>query len=111
MTREEACLYAFNTLKATMVDYDQKITTNVNGVDVTISQGNAKPVTWTEGINEDGNIIGQIQNVSVDESVLDAGGNLSMDAFRPIAFEPAGSGYHVLGGKVGSAFQDGLRLK
>ena len=49
--------------------------------------------------------------VSVDESVLDAGGNLSMDAFRPIAFEPAGSGYHVLGGKVGSAFQDGLRLK
>ena len=62
-------------------------------------------------VNEDGNIIGQIQNVSVDESVLDAGGNLSMDAFRPIAFEPAGSGYHVLGGKVGSAFQDGLRLK
>ena len=42
-------------------------------------------------VNEDGNIIGQIQNVSVDESVLDAGGNLSMDAFRPIAFEPAGS--------------------
>ena len=62
-------------------------------------------------VNEDGNIIGQIQNVSVDESVLDAEGNLSMDAFRPIAFEPAGSGYHVLGGKVGSAFQDGLRLK
>ena len=62
-------------------------------------------------VNEDGNIIGQIQNVSVDESVLDAGGNLSMDAFRPIAFEPAGSGYHVLGGKVGSAFRDGLRLK
>ena len=56
VTREEAALYAFNTLKATMVDYDQKITTNVNGVDVTISQGNAKPVTWTEGINEDGNI-------------------------------------------------------
>ncbi len=62
-------------------------------------------------VNEDGNIIGQIQNVSVDESVLDAEGNLSMDAFRPIAFEPAGSGYHVLGGKVGSAFRDGLRLK
>ena len=56
VTREEAALYAFNTLKATMVDYDQKITTNVNGVDVTISQGNAKPVTWTEGKNNDGNI-------------------------------------------------------
>ena len=56
VTREEAALYAFNTLKATMVDYDQKITTNVNGVDVTISQGSSKPVTWSEGINEDGNI-------------------------------------------------------
>ena len=56
VTREEAALYAFNTLKATMVDYDQKITTNVNGVDVTISQGNAKPVDWSEGRNEDGNI-------------------------------------------------------
>ena len=56
VTREEAALYAFNTLKATLVDYDQKITTNVNGVDVTISQGSAKPVTWTEGKNKDGNI-------------------------------------------------------
>ncbi len=56
VTREEAALYAFNTLKATLVDYDQKITTNVNGVDVTITQGSAKPVTWTEGKNNDGNI-------------------------------------------------------
>ena len=56
VTRDEAALYAFNTLQATMVDYDQKITTNVNGVDVTISQGSSKPVTWSEGINEDGNI-------------------------------------------------------
>ena len=56
VTREEAALYALNTLQATMVDYDQKITTNVNGVDVTISQGSSKPVTWSEGINEDGNI-------------------------------------------------------
>ena len=47
----------------------------------------------------------------MDESVLDAGGSLRMDAFRPIALEPVASGYHVLGGKVGSAFQDGLRLK
>ena len=31
VTREEACLYAFNTLQATLVDYDQKITTNING--------------------------------------------------------------------------------
>ena len=56
VTREEAALYAFNTLKATMVDYEQKITTTINGVEVVISQGEEKPVTWTQGINEDGNI-------------------------------------------------------
>ena len=56
VTREEAALYAFNTLKATMVDYEQKITTNINGVEVVISQGEEKPVTWSEGINKDGNI-------------------------------------------------------
>ena len=56
VTREEAALYAFNTLKATMVDYDQKSTTTSNGVDVVISQGTAKPVDWSEGSNRDGNI-------------------------------------------------------
>ena len=56
VTREEAALYAFNTLKSTMVDYDQKITTTINGVEVVISQGTAKPVDWSEGRNEDGNI-------------------------------------------------------
>ncbi len=53
VTREEAALYAFNTLKATMVDYENKITANVNGAEVTISNTSAKPVTWSEGINED----------------------------------------------------------
>ena len=55
-TREEATLYAFNTLKATMVDYENKITANVNGAEVTISNTTAYPVTWSEGINNDGNI-------------------------------------------------------
>ena len=56
VTREEAALYAFNTLKATMVDYEQKITTTINGVEVVISQGNEKPVTWSESRSNDGNI-------------------------------------------------------
>lgn len=62
-------------------------------------------------INEDGNIIGQIVNVSIDESVMDTSGNLDMEKFQPIAFEPANSGYHVLGRRVGSAFYDGSTLK
>ena len=40
VTREEACLYAFNALKATMVDYSSKVeVNNGNGNTVTISGG------------------------------------------------------------------------
>ena len=62
-------------------------------------------------INEDGNVIGQIVNVSVDERVLDADGALDFTKFRPIAFEPAHNDYRVLGEKVADAFQAGNALK
>ena len=62
-------------------------------------------------INEDGNIIGEIVNVSADERVLGEDGALDFGKFRPIAFEPAHNGYHVLGERVGNAFQDGAALK
>lgn len=62
-------------------------------------------------VNEDGNIIGQIVNVSIDESVLDSDGKLDMSKFQPISFEPANNGYHVLGERVGNAFRDGSKLK
>ncbi len=60
-------------------------------------------------VNEDGNIIGQIVNVSADESVLDAEGSIDLAKFRPISFEPAHNAYHVLGEKVGNAFKDGAQ--
>lgn len=42
VTREEACLYAFNTMKATMVDYDAKITVDTNdGGSVTVGNNSA----------------------------------------------------------------------
>lgn len=62
-------------------------------------------------INEDGNIIGQIVNVSADDSVLGEDGSIDFAKFRPISFEPAHSGYHVMGQRVGNAFQDGGQLK
>ena len=62
-------------------------------------------------INEDGNVIGEIVNISADESVLDAAGNIDFSAFRPIAYEPAHRRYHVLGDVVGNAFRDGAKLK
>lgn len=62
-------------------------------------------------VNEDGNIIGKIVNVSVDESVLDGDGSIDLTKFRPISFEPVHNGYHVLGERVGNAFKDGGQLK
>lgn len=60
---------------------------------------------------EDGNIIGQIVNVSADEHVLAPDGSIDFRRFRPISFEPAHNGYHVLGERIGNAFQDGAKLK
>ena len=62
-------------------------------------------------INEDGNVIGEIVNVSADESELGEDGNIDFSKFRPISFEPVHNGYHVLGQRVGNAFQDGAALK
>ena len=57
VTREEACLYALNTLKATMVEYDQKIIANVNGAQITVGTSLAKEVKWNIAEKKnDGNI-------------------------------------------------------
>ncbi len=62
-------------------------------------------------INEDGNIIGEIVNVSAAESVLDANGEIDPAKLQPITFDPIHHDYLVLGGKVGNAFEDGGKLK
>ena len=61
ISREEAALFAFNTLKATLVDYDTKTSVNVGDATVVIAGSTAKPVAWSNsnvqtGINNDGNI-------------------------------------------------------
>ena len=60
--------------------------------------------------NEDGNVIGEIVNVSADESVLDENGMVDPSKLRPIAFDPVNNGYLVLGERVGSAFADGRKI-
>ena len=55
--------------------------------------------------------LGKIKNVSADESILDDNGNITLDKFFPIIFDPAGHGYYKLGEKVGNAFKDGAALK
>lgn len=60
---------------------------------------------------ESGRLVGEIVNVSADESVLDSAGNIDPDKLQPILFDPIHSAYRKLGEKVGNAFQDGAKLK
>ena len=54
VTREEACLYAFNMLKATMVEYDSTTNITVGGAQVVIAGSKAKDVA--NNGTTDGNI-------------------------------------------------------
>ncbi len=49
VTREEACLYALNTLKATMVEYGSKTTVTVNGAQVVVGGSEAYEQTHVNG--------------------------------------------------------------
>lgn len=62
-------------------------------------------------INEDGNIIGEIVNVSAEERILQADGTIDMSRLNPISFDPIHNAYVSFGEKVGQAFADGRRLK
>ena len=57
VTREEACLYAFNTLQADMVGYDSKTSVSVGGAEVVITGSKAKVQeqgVYKDTMDEDG---------------------------------------------------------
>jgi flavin reductase (DIM6/NTAB) family NADH-FMN oxidoreductase RutF len=62
-------------------------------------------------VNEDGNIIGEIVNISADESVLNQDGSIDPEKLQVISFDPIGNTYRKLGETVGNAFRDGIQLK
>ena len=59
---------------------------------------------------EDGILIGNIVNVSADDSVI-TDGNIDLKKLKPIAFDPCNNKYVALGDAVGNAFSDGKKLK
>ena len=61
--------------------------------------------------NEDGICIGEIVNVSADESVLDENEKIDIKKFAPIIYESSSHSYFGFGEKVGNAFSDGKKLK
>ncbi len=56
-------------------------------------------------------LVGEIVNVSAEESVLSEDGKIDVEKLQPITFDPVNQAYRALGEKVGNAFQDGLKLK
>ena len=56
-------------------------------------------------------LVGEIVNVSADESVLGESGKVDAAKLRPITYDPMNHHYLVLGEQLGQAFHDGLKLK
>ena len=56
-------------------------------------------------------LVGEIVNISVDESILDEKDKISLDKFMPITYDPVGHTYRTLGEVVGKAFSDGKKIK
>lgn len=61
--------------------------------------------------NEDGICIGDIVNVSADESILDENGKVDAKKLNPIIYDSVTHAYWNFGEKVGQAFSDGKRLR
>ncbi len=62
-------------------------------------------------INEDGLVIGEIVNVSAEESILGENGKIDPAKFNPISFDPVNNVYLKLGEAVGKAFGEGKKIK
>ena len=73
VTREEACLYALNTMTADMVEYDAKTTVSTNGTTVVIAGSKAKEMV--NNGNTDGKIFGKDGVMQFAEKYFD---NLSV---------------------------------
>lgn len=56
-------------------------------------------------------MVGEIVNVSAEESVLNEAGKVDPAKLRPITFDPMNNTYLSLGKIVGNAFKDGAALK
>ena len=61
--------------------------------------------------NEDGICIGDIVNVSADESILDGQGKINVKKLDPIIYDGVTHAYWSFGEKVGQAFSDGKKVK
>ena len=55
-------------------------------------------------------VIGKVVRTSVEEANM-KDGKIDIDSLEAISFDPYTHGYYKVGGRVGEAFKDGLKLK
>ena len=61
--------------------------------------------------NEDGICVGDIVNISADESILDENGRIDARKLDPVIYDSVSHAYLRFGEKVGQAFSDGKKIK
>lgn len=66
-----------------------------------------KVVTFDEDENGGARVVGEIVNMSADESILDAEGNIDLGKLQPVIFDSSTNSYRVVGEKVGDAWGSG----
>ena len=69
-----------------------------------------KVVTFDEDENGGARVVGEVVNMSADESILDEQGNVDLSKLQPVIFDSAKNTYRVVGEKVGDAWGSGKAL-
>jgi len=69
-----------------------------------------KVVTFDEDENGGARVVGEIVNMSADESILDEEGNIDLGKLQPVIFDSSKNEYRVVGEKVGTAWSSGKSL-
>ena len=70
-----------------------------------------KVVTFDEDENGGARVVGEIVNMSADESILDEEGNVDLSKLQPVIFDSAKNEYRVVGEKVGTAWGSGKAVQ
>lgn len=81
-----------------------------NHVDAPIIEEYPLTLECTVESFDDGILIGNVVNVSIDDQYLDEKGHINVDKMEIIAFDMINNTYRLLGSEVGHAFKDGYEL-
>ena len=70
-----------------------------------------KVVSFDENETGGASIVGEIVNMSADESILDEEGNIDLGKLQPVIFDSAKNEYRAVGEKVGTAWGSGKAIQ